>query len=115
MEKKINDKEAPQFKSVGDPEWESFVEQRRAETRLMQQKAAVNPYVWREFEKFPTAWIARDEDNSLWLYDKEPREGGGMFHASAGGETMMPLPSESYPEVTYELSPVKVKLLFFAV
>ena len=114
-EKKMNDKEAPQFKRVGDPEWEAYVEQCRAETRLMQQKAAVNPYVWREFEKFPTAWIARDEDGSLWLYDKEPREGGGMFHMSAGGETMMSLPPESYHEVTYELSPVKVKLLFFAV
>lgn len=112
MEEKL--KEAPQFKKVGDPEWESFVEQRRAETRLMQQKAAVNPYVWREFEKFPTAWIARDDDNTLWLYDKEPREGGGMFHTSPGGETMMQLPEDCYPDLTFELSPIKVRLIFFA-
>ena len=77
-------------------------------------RAAINSYIWRDFDHFPTGWIARDEDNSLWLYDKEPREGGGMFHLSAGGETMMPLPEDCYPDVTYELSPVKVKLLFFS-
>ena len=114
MEKKMNDKEAPQFKKVGEPEWESFVKQRRAEARLMQQKAAVNPYVWREFEKFPTAWIARDDDNSLWLYDKKPLESGGIFCSSQGGETMMQLPGDCYPDLTFELSPIKVRLIFFA-
>lgn len=107
-------KEAPQFKRVGDPEWEKFVEEQRVEIRYLQQKAAINRYIWDDFDRCPTAWIARDEDNSLWLYDKEPREGGGMFHMSAGGETMMQLPEECYSEVTYELSPIKVRLLFIA-
>lgn len=84
------------------------------EIRLMQQRAAINRYIWDDFDHCPTAWIARDEDNSLWLYDTEPREGGGMFHLSAVGETMMTLPDKCYPEVTYELSPIKVKLLFIA-
>lgn len=82
--------------------------------RLYKQRAVINRKIWDDFGHFPTAWIARDEDNSLWLYDKEPREGGGMFHLSAGGETMMPLPEDCYPEVTYELSPIKVILLFIA-
>lgn len=80
----------------------------------MRQKAAVNKEIWEGYENLPTAWIARDEDNSLWLYDKKPREGGGMFHLPAGGETMMQLPEDCYPDLTFELSPIKVRLMFIA-
>lgn len=114
MEKKMNDKQAPQFKRVGDPEWEAFVEQRRAEVRLMQQKAAVNRHVWEGFENFPTAWIARDDtDGSLWLYTHEPVKAGRMFHCGPVGD-MLEIGNSIYPQLTFELSPIKVKLLFIA-
>ena len=88
--------------------------ERQLAMRLMQQKAAVNPYIWRDFEKFPTAWVARDYDNSLWLYSKEPDELDGMFFAPAGGDYIMQLPEDCYPDLTSELSPIKVRLLLFA-
>ena len=112
MEEKL--KETPQFKKVGDPEWESFVEQRRAEARRRQQHATVNPYIWRDFEHFPTAWIARDDfDGSLWLYTHEPVKAGGMFHCGPVGD-MLEIDKSLYPQLTFELSPIKVKLLFIA-
>lgn len=86
----------------------------KEEIRHLQQKAAINREIWDDYDKLPFAWIARDKDNSLWLYDKKPRESGGMFYLPAGGEAMMQLPEDCYPDLTFELSPIKVRLMFIA-
>lgn len=73
------------------------------------KKAIRNAY-WESWDKLPSVWVARDDDNSLWIYDTKPIKACGMFHASGGD--LFQIEGSVYPEITSENSPVKVKLLF---
>ena len=60
-------------------------------------------------------WIARDKDSSLCLYSKEPKlseEIEGVWVCSQYGYPVevTVLPSEMFPEVTFENSPREVEL-----
>lgn len=74
-------------------------------------KKAIRAAYWRNWATLPSVWVARDEDGSLWIYTTKPVEACGMFHASASGDCI-PIGDSVYPEITYENSPIKVKLLF---
>lgn len=74
-------------------------------------KKAIRAAYWRNWDKLPSVWVARDEDNSLWIYTTKPTKACGMFCCSAVGE-MFQIDDSVYPEITYENSPIKVKLLF---
>lgn len=74
-------------------------------------KKAIRAAYWRNWAALPSVWVARDDDGSLWIYTTKPRKCDGMFCASASGD-MIPIDDSVYPEITYENSPVKVKLLF---
>ena len=74
------------------------------------RKAIRNAY-WENWSKLPSVWVARDTDNSLWIYTTKPVEAGGMFHCSATGD-MFQIDDSVYPEITFENSPIRVKLLF---
>lgn len=110
-------KPAPQFKNVNDPVWNEFVkeEQREREEeerkRIEAAKQAIRDAYWKNWSNLPSVWVARDDDDSLWLYNHKPVKAGGMFHCGPTGE-MMPLDDGCYPEITFENSPIKIKLLF---
>ena len=60
-------------------------------------------------------WIARDLNGDLCLYDKKPKlseEVEGVWVCSQYGEfvNVIVLPSEYFPEVTFENSPVQIEL-----
>ena len=61
-------------------------------------------------------FIARDKDSSLCLYDKEPKlseEIEGVWVCSQYGDEftdVVALPSEYFPEVTFENSPQEIEL-----
>lgn len=74
-------------------------------------RKAIREAYWGNFAALPSVWVARDEDGSLWIYTTKPIGGGGMFSCSATGD-MFQIDESVYPEITYENSPVKVKLLF---
>lgn len=74
-------------------------------------KKAIRQAYWRNGAALPSVWVARDDDGSLWIYTAKPVEACGMFHASASGDCI-PIDDSVYPEITYENSPIKVKLLF---
>lgn len=74
-------------------------------------KRAIREAYWGNLAALPSVWVARDEDGSLWLYSAKPVKACGMFHCSSVGE-MFQIDDSVYPEITYENSPVKVKLLF---
>lgn len=68
-----------------------------------------------------TLWIARDEDKTLYLYVKEPRRGTYGFMVDEdtltsqmriedSDITYARLPSDLFPEVTWENSPQQLKL-----
>ena len=56
-------------------------------------------------------WIARDESGDIYLYDSKPELvadwSGGIWKASDFFE----LPADSFPEVTFENSPMEVELV----
>lgn len=59
-------------------------------------------------------WIARDEDNNLWFYEKEPH----INHYSEPYDAFWSSDGEYYevdqdflPEVTFENSPMEVELV----
>lgn len=81
------------------------------EDKMKDAKKAIREAYWQSWEKLPSVWVARDEDNSLWIYTTKPVEAGGMFHCSAVGD-MFQIEDSVYPEITFENSPVKVKLMF---
>ena len=116
-EKRRSRKPAPQFKNVHDPEWNEYVkeEQREREEeerkRIEAAKKAIRDAYWRNWDSLPSVWIARDDDDSLWMYNAKPVKAGGMFHCGATGE-MMSIDNSCYPDITYENSPIKVKLMF---
>lgn len=72
---------------------------------------AIREAYWQSWDKLPSVWVARDDDGSLWIYTTKPVKGGGMFSCSASGD-MFQIDDSVYPEITFENSPVKVKLLF---
>lgn len=74
-------------------------------------KKAIRAAYWRDWVSLPSVWVARDEDGSLWIYTAKPTKSCGMFCCGAGGE-MFQIDDSVYPEITYENSPIKVKLLF---
>lgn len=74
-------------------------------------KKAIRQAYWRNWAALPSVWVARDDDGSLWIYTAKPVEACGMFHCSASGDCI-PIEDSVYPEITYENSPIKVKLLF---
>jgi len=73
-------------------------------------KKAIRAAYWRNWAALPSVWVARDEDNSLWIYTTKPHKACGMFDCAYG--EMFQIDASVYPEITYENSPVKVKLLF---
>ena len=73
-------------------------------------KKAIRQAYWRNWAALPSVWVARDYDNSLWIYTTKPSKSEGMFCCRVG--EMFQIDDSVYPEITYENSPVKVKLLF---
>lgn len=56
-------------------------------------------------------WIARDEDDSLWVFSDEPTLDGNTWTLKYDGKnTMNQLTSTLFPEVTFENSPKKVEI-----
>ena len=110
MRKKKNNEPAPQFKNVNDPVFNEFVNEKKQESEEAAKKAIRAAY-WRNWDKLPSVWVARDDDGSLWIYTTKPVKGGGMFSCSASGD-MFQIDDSVYPEITFENSPIRVKLLF---
>lgn len=79
--------------------------------RIEGARKAIRDAYWRDWANLPSVWVARDDDGSLWIYTTKPVEAGGMFHCSAVGE-MFQINDSVYPEITFENSPIKVKLMF---
>jgi hypothetical protein len=58
-------------------------------------------------------WIARDrDDDRIYLYEDNPAcdEECGMFY-ECDNDFIIELPKESFPEVTFENSPQKIKII----
>jgi hypothetical protein len=72
-------------------------------------RKAIRNAMWKDFDQFPSVWVARDDDDSLWLYNEKPQKAFGLFTSS--GE-MMSIDNSHYPEITYENSPIKIRLIF---
>lgn len=116
--KKMNKKkknDAPEFLPLTES-CKKMVEEKRAEQvrivkRMESAKRAIREAYWQSWDKLPSVWVARDDDGSLWIYTTKPVKGGGMFSCSATGD-MFQIDDSVYPEITFENSPVKVKLLF---
>lgn len=110
-------KPAPQFKNVNEPTFNDFVneiEREREEEerkRIDAARKAIRAAYWQSWDKLPSVWVARDDDGSLWIYTTKPVKGGGMFSCSASGD-MFQIDDSVYPEITFENSPIRVKLLF---
>ena len=79
--------------------------------RIEAARKAIRDAYWRNWSALPSVWVARDEDNSLWIYTTKPVKSSGMFHLGPTGD-MFQVDDSVYPEITYENSPIKVKLLF---
>lgn len=63
-------------------------------------------------------WIARDKDDSLCLYDKEPKLSEEIDGVWVSGQYGMPveviaLPSKMFLEVTFENSPQELEFKLF--
>lgn len=101
----------PLTKSQKQEVEEKWAKQVRDIKRKKSAEKAIRDAYWQSWDKLPSVWVARDDDGSLWIYTTKPIEGGGMFSCSATGD-MFQIDSSVYPEITYENSPVKVKLLF---
>ena len=116
MEKK--NKPAPQFKNVNEPTFNDFVneiEREREEEerkRIDAARKAIRAAYWRNWDKLPSVWVARDDDRSLWIYTTKPVKGGGMFQSCSATGDMFQIDDSVYPEITFENSPIRVKLLF---
>lgn len=54
-------------------------------------------------------WIARNYNNRIALYDKEPEEVYGVFEPPLDG-TKCYLPMGWFPEITFENSPQQVEI-----
>ena len=65
--------------------------------RIEAARKAIREAYWRNWAALPSVWVARDADNSLWIYTTKP---------------MFQIDDSVYPEITFENSPIRVKLLF---
>ena len=54
-------------------------------------------------------YVARDKYGALYLYETCPRRGVSRFYVGSGSWDK-PLSRETFPEVTWENSPVQVEL-----
>ena len=79
--------------------------------RIEAAKKAIREAYWRDWDGLPSVWVARDDDGTLWIYTAKPVKARGFFHAGSVGE-MFQINESAYPEITFENSPIKVKLLF---
>jgi hypothetical protein len=83
--------------------------------RLDERFLAGIEYAEAVMEKAPGMWVARDETDGfrggLFLYKEEPmrEEKYDMFDDRV--DSMIELPEEAFPEVTWENSPRKVRLI----
>lgn len=58
-------------------------------------------------------WIARDEDNSLNLFNSRPRlqfEGGEGFWQCTDNYDFVGLDENLYPQITFENSPQEIEI-----
>lgn len=57
-------------------------------------------------------WIARDENGLLGLHKREPYRHSGLYGTDVftGGILVCYLPSNEFPEVTWENSPKEIEL-----
>ena len=55
-------------------------------------------------------WIARDDSGSLWIYSSKPYMYGLEYMPQVDAD-LWKLPTEMYPEVTFENSPVELVTL----
>lgn len=57
------------------------------------------------------AWIARDKNGALWMYEKAPlfAHGTGEFYCEIG-ELNSELDERFFQEVTFENSPMEIEL-----
>lgn len=76
-------------------------------------RKAIHEAYWKDWSNLPSVWVARDKDGELWLYNNKPvkTDFAGIFHNGPLGDGM-PIDDRIYPEITYDNSPVKIKLLF---
>jgi hypothetical protein len=54
-------------------------------------------------------YLARDKDNSLYLYQGKPIKYSDVFREVLGNQVLS-VPNELYPEVTFDNSPKRIKL-----
>lgn len=59
-------------------------------------------------EKVIEGWVARDKGDGLYLHWERPLRGALEWHTSFGNPRK--LSQDSFPEVTWESEPLKVKL-----
>jgi hypothetical protein len=81
--------------------------------RLDERFLAGVEYVEALIEEAPELWIARDrDDDRIYLYEDNPAcdEECGMFY-ECDNDFIIELPKESFPEVTFENSPQKIKII----
>lgn len=55
-------------------------------------------------------WIARESYGGLFIYTNRPIRKEMCFNAATGYEPVMELSWDSFPEVTFENSPMEVEL-----
>ena len=55
-------------------------------------------------------WMARDKDGSLSIFKNEPFLSFSGWKVIGGDEMLFISDSDSFPEITYENSPKKVKI-----
>lgn len=55
-------------------------------------------------------WIARDEDDELYIYNEEPVRGEYSFYSRSDENCYITLYDNLFPEVTWENSPKKIEM-----
>ena len=56
------------------------------------------------------AWIARNENEELWVFEKKPRKGGDYYLADYGTAFVRLIPFEHiFKGVTFEAGPVQFR------
>lgn len=94
------------------PESEYWIGYSKAIQELFDLKG--EPYVEPAVATVISAWVARDEDNDLFIYKRRPvREDGQPFSDKSiwTGGTMFQLDPSSFPNLTWESEPQKVEII----
>jgi hypothetical protein len=78
--------------------------------RLDERFLAGVEYAEAAMEKAPTVWVARDKGKygKLFLYGSEPNRDGDLFDSD---DVFFTISTNLFPEVTWENSPRKVRLI----